>query len=164
MVNFTNFAWYLIAIFFFIVFYPGMDASFPEILFILHSHGSCRASGRRDRTRDCCVTAWFHPVDLTAELPHPRTELPHPPTELQHPRTELPHPPTELPHPHICFNTFIMLSSVSSWHIYSTKSRLCFLIKTKNVTYVLPGIVNLFDESIVFLPKRHFEAKKTYKK
>jgi hypothetical protein len=40
-----------------------MDASFPEILFILHSHDSCRPSGdcggSRDRTRDCCVTAWF---------------------------------------------------------------------------------------------------------
>jgi hypothetical protein len=65
--------------FFLIVFYSGMDASFPEILFILHSHGSCRPSvdcgGSRDRTRDCCVTAWFQPVDLTTELPHPH---PHP--------------------------------------------------------------------------------------
>jgi hypothetical protein len=40
-----------------------MDASFSGVLFILHSHDSCRPSGdcggSRDRTRDCCVTAWF---------------------------------------------------------------------------------------------------------
>jgi hypothetical protein len=49
-----------------IVFYSGMDASFSEILYISHSHGSCRPSGdcggSRDRTRDCCVTAWFQPL------------------------------------------------------------------------------------------------------
>jgi hypothetical protein len=53
-----------------------MDASFPEILFNLHSHDSCRPSGdcggSRDRTRDCCVSAWFQLVDLTTELPHPQ--------------------------------------------------------------------------------------------
>jgi hypothetical protein len=58
-----------------IVFYSGMYASFTEILFILHSHVFCRPSGdcggSRDRTRDCCVTAWFQLVDLTTELPHP---------------------------------------------------------------------------------------------
>jgi hypothetical protein len=62
-------------VFFKTVFYSGRDASFPEILFILHSHNSCRplgdCGGSRDRTRDCCVTAWYQLVDLTTELPHP---------------------------------------------------------------------------------------------
>jgi hypothetical protein len=56
----------LLFFFFKIVFYSDMEASFPDILFILHSHGSCRPSGdcggNRDRTRECCVTAWFQTV------------------------------------------------------------------------------------------------------
>jgi hypothetical protein len=56
-----------------IVFYSGIDASFPEILFILHSHDSCCPSGDCGESgieiRDYCVTAWFQLVDLTTELP-----------------------------------------------------------------------------------------------
>jgi hypothetical protein len=54
--------------FFKIVFYSGRDASNPEILFIIHSYCSCRPSGNCggswDRTRNCCVAVWCHPVAL----------------------------------------------------------------------------------------------------
>jgi hypothetical protein len=50
---------YFFLIFFF---YSGMDASHPEILFIIHSHNSCRPSGdcggSRNRAQKCCVAVW----------------------------------------------------------------------------------------------------------
>jgi hypothetical protein len=63
-------------VFFLLFFTQEWTPHFPGFLFILHSHGSCRPSGdcggSWDRTRNCCVTVWFQPVDLTTELPHPQ--------------------------------------------------------------------------------------------
>jgi hypothetical protein len=123
----------ILNIFFLIVFFTQEGT--PRILrfyFVLHSRNSCRPSGdcggSRDQTRNGCVAAWYHLVDLTTELPHPQ------PLSYHIPTTELPHPhhwattspplsyhiPIELPHPFL--KLIAKVKPCSTWSLTLTRS------------------------------------------
>jgi hypothetical protein len=112
--NFKMALWFSTTFFF--VFYSGRDASHPEILVMIHSYCSCRPSGNcegsRDRTSDCSVAVWCHPVALDNwATTSPQLSHHIPTTEPPHPLTEPPHPLTEPPHPQLSHHIFFILTN-----------------------------------------------------